>query len=102
EWFAEEAKRTYGDVIPTPVQGKRILVVKQPGGVVGAISPWNFPHAMIMRKCAPALAAGCTVVIKPSEHTPLSALAVADLSHRAGIPKGVFNVVPSTLAQEVG
>ncbi|THD64510.1 MAG: NAD-dependent succinate-semialdehyde dehydrogenase [Phenylobacterium sp.] len=102
EWFAEEAKRTYGDVIPTPAQGKRILVVKQPVGVVGAISPWNFPHAMIMRKCAPALAAGCTVVIKPSEHTPLSALALGDLAHRAGIPKGVFNVVPSTLAQEVG
>jgi succinate-semialdehyde dehydrogenase/glutarate-semialdehyde dehydrogenase len=102
EWFAEEAKRTYGDVIPAPAPGKRILVVKEPVGVVGAISPWNFPNAMIMRKCAPALAAGCTFVIKPSEETPLSALALAELADRAGIPKGVFNVVPSTMAHDVG
>ncbi|HEY5070442.1 MAG TPA: NAD-dependent succinate-semialdehyde dehydrogenase [Caulobacteraceae bacterium] len=102
EWFAEEAKRTYGDVIPTHQAGKRIVVIKQPIGVVGAITPWNFPNAMITRKAAPALAAGCTFVIKPSMETPLSALALAELAHRAGVPKGVFNVVTSTRSRTVG
>jgi succinate-semialdehyde dehydrogenase/glutarate-semialdehyde dehydrogenase len=102
EWFAEEAKRAYGDVIPGHVAGKRILVLKQPVGVTTAITPWNFPNAMITRKCAPALAAGCAFVIKPSEETPLSALALAELAARAGIPRGVFNVVPSTRAEAVG
>jgi len=102
EWFAEEAKRVYGDVIPATAPGKRILVTKQAIGVVAAITPWNFPNAMITRKAAPALAAGCTFVIKPSEETPLSALALAELAHRAGIPAGVFNVVPATKAAEVG
>ncbi len=102
EWFAEEAKRAYGDIIPSFKAGSRILVTKSAIGVVGAITPWNFPNAMITRKAAPALAAGCTFVIKPSEETPLSALALAELAHRAGIPAGVFNVVPSTRAQEIG
>jgi len=102
EWFAEEAKRVYGDVIPATQAGKRILVIKEPVGVVGAITPWNFPNAMITRKAAPALAAGCTFVIKPSEETPLSAVALAELAARAGIPAGVFNVVTSTRAQAVG
>jgi succinate-semialdehyde dehydrogenase/glutarate-semialdehyde dehydrogenase len=102
EWFAEEAKRVYGDVIPTHQAGKRILVIKQPIGVVGAITPWNFPNAMITRKAAPALAAGCTFVIKPASETPLSALALAELAHRAGVPPGVFNVVPSKRSQAVG
>ena len=102
EWFAEEGKRVYGDVIPTHAAGKRILVLKEPVGVVGAITPWNFPNAMITRKCAPALAAGCTFVVKPSEETPLSALALAELAHRAGVPPGVFNVVTSTKASKVG
>ena len=102
EWFAEEAKRVYGDVIPTFKAGSRILATKAPIGVVGAITPWNFPNAMITRKAAPALAAGCTFVIKPARETPLSALAVAELAARAGIPAGVFNVVPSTRSQEVG
>ena len=102
EWFAEEGKRVYGDVIPTHSAGKRILVFKEPVGVVAAITPWNFPNAMITRKAAPALAAGCAFVIKPSEETPLSALALAELAHRAGIPAGVFNVVPSSRAQAVG
>ncbi len=102
EWFAEEGKRLYGDIVPTHAAGKRILVLKQPIGVVAAITPWNFPNAMITRKCAPALAAGCTFVIKPSEETPLSALALAVLAERAGVPPGVFNVVTSTKAQEVG
>ena len=102
EWFAEEGKRVYGDVIPTHAAGKRILVLKEPVGVVGAITPWNFPNAMIARKCAPALAAGCSFVIKPSEETPLSALALAELAHRAGVPQGVFNVVTSTKASDVG
>jgi len=93
EWFAEEAKRVYGDTIPQPVPGRRIVVIKQPVGVCAAITPWNFPNAMITRKCAPALAAGCTVVVKPAEDTPYSALAIAELGERAGIPKGVFNVV---------
>lgn len=93
EFYAEEAKRVYGEVIPTHRHGGRIVVLKQPIGVVGAITPWNFPLAMITRKVAPALAAGCTVVIKPSEDTPLTALALADLAERAGFPKGVINIV---------
>jgi succinate-semialdehyde dehydrogenase/glutarate-semialdehyde dehydrogenase len=93
EWFAEEAKRVYGDVIPPHQADKRILVLKQPIGVSAMITPWNFPNAMITRKAAPALAAGCTVVIKPAEQTPFSALAMAELAERAGIPKGVFNVI---------
>jgi len=93
EWFAEEAKRVYGDVIPSPWPDKRLVVIKQPIGVVGAITPWNFPNAMITRKAGPALAAGCTMVLKPASQTPLSALALAELAARAGIPKGVFNVV---------
>jgi succinate-semialdehyde dehydrogenase/glutarate-semialdehyde dehydrogenase len=93
EWFAEEAKRVYGDIIPEPMGGRRILVLKQPIGVVAAITPWNFPNAMITRKCAPALAVGCTVVIKPAESTPFSALALAELAERAGFPKGVINIV---------
>ena len=102
EWFAEEGKRVYGDVIPTHAAGKRVLVLKEPVGVVAAITPWNFPNAMITRKCAPALAAGCTFLIKPSEETPLSALALAELADVAGVPPGVFNVLPSTRAAEVG
>jgi succinate-semialdehyde dehydrogenase/glutarate-semialdehyde dehydrogenase len=93
EWFAEEGKRVYGDVIPSPSGDKRIVVIKQPIGVVGAITPWNFPNAMITRKAGPALAAGCTMVLKPASQTPFSALALAELAHRAGIPKGVFNVI---------
>jgi len=93
EWFAEEAKRLYGEVIPSPASDRRLLVIKQPIGVVASITPWNFPLAMITRKCAPALAAGCTVVAKPAEDTPFSALALAELAARAGVPKGVFNVV---------
>jgi succinate-semialdehyde dehydrogenase/glutarate-semialdehyde dehydrogenase len=93
EWFAEEAKRVYGDVIPQHQGDKRILVLKQPIGVSAMITPWNFPNAMITRKAAPALAAGCTVVIKPAEQTPFSALAMAELAERAGIPKGVFSVI---------
>jgi succinate-semialdehyde dehydrogenase/glutarate-semialdehyde dehydrogenase len=102
EWFAEEAKRVYGDVIPSHAAGKRIITLKQPIGVVAAITPWNFPNAMITRKVAPALAAGCAVVIKPPQETPLSALALAELSERAGLPPGVLNVVPTTRAREVG
>ncbi|MEJ0024689.1 MAG: NAD-dependent succinate-semialdehyde dehydrogenase [Rhizomicrobium sp.] len=102
EWFAEEGKRVYGDVIPATQPGRRILVLKEPVGVVAAITPWNFPNAMITRKAAPALAAGCAIVIKPSEETPLSALALAELAHRAGVPKGVFNVVPSKQPAAVG
>ena len=102
EWFAEEGKRIYGDVIPTNVRGRRIIVVKEPVGVVAAVTPWNFPNAMITRKVAPALAAGCTVVIKPAQLTPLSALALAELAQRAGLPKGVFNVVPSSRSASVG
>ncbi|SOE93237.1 succinate-semialdehyde dehydrogenase / glutarate-semialdehyde dehydrogenase [Burkholderia sp. D7] len=93
EWFAEEAKRSYGDVIPSPKPGSKIIVTREPVGVVAAITPWNFPLAMITRKAGPALAAGCTMVLKPSEETPLSALALAILAEEAGIPPGVFNVV---------
>lgn len=102
EWFAEEAKRAYGDIIPTHQHGMRLLVMKQPVGVVGAITPWNFPNAMITRKVAPALAAGCTVVLKPSDETPLSALALAELAERAGIPPGVINIVTGLNAKEIG
>lgn len=102
EWFAEEAKRTYGDTIPAHVKNARITTVKQPIGVVGAITPWNFPNAMITRKVAPALAAGCTVVIKPAESTPLSALALMELAEQAGFPKGVINVVVGENAKAIG
>ena len=98
EWFAEEAKRLYGDVIPGHQADKRILVLRQPIGVVAAITPWNFPAAMITRKAAPALAAGCTMVCKPATQTPYSALALAELSQRAGIPNGVFNVITGSAA----
>ena len=101
EWFGEEAKRTYGDTIPSHARDKRIMVIKQPVGVVGSITPWNFPIAMITRKVGPALAAGCTVVAKPASQTPFSALALAYLGERAGIPAGVFNVVTGS-AGEVG
>ncbi|HEX7374402.1 MAG TPA: NADP-dependent succinate-semialdehyde dehydrogenase [Steroidobacteraceae bacterium] len=93
EWFAEEGKRLYGDLIPGHQPDKRILVMRQPVGVVAAITPWNFPAAMITRKAGPALAAGCTFVCKPAMQTPYSALAMAELAHRAGVPKGVFSVV---------
>ncbi|MCB0568694.1 MAG: NAD-dependent succinate-semialdehyde dehydrogenase, partial [Phaeodactylibacter sp.] len=102
EWFAEEAKRAYGDVIPGHGADKRIVVIKQPIGVVAAITPWNFPNAMITRKVAPALAAGCTVVIKPAEDTPLSALALAELAERAGFPPGVLNIVTTSDPAAVG
>ena len=102
EWFAEEAKRVYGETIPSPGSDKRILVIKQPVGVVTAITPWNFPSSMITRKAAPALAAGCTFVLRPASQTPLSALALAYLADLAGFPPGVFNVVTSLNANEVG
>jgi succinate-semialdehyde dehydrogenase/glutarate-semialdehyde dehydrogenase len=98
EWFAEEAKRLYGDVIPGHQADKRILVLRQPVGVVAAITPWNFPAAMITRKAGPALAAGCTLVCKPATQTPYSALALAELASRAGIPPGVFNVITGSAA----
>ena len=101
EWFAEEAKRVYGDTVPQHQPDKRIVVIKEPIGVVAAITPWNFPNAMITRKCAPALAAGCPVVIKPASQTPFSALALAVLAERAGIPKGVVNVVTGS-AKAIG
>ena len=101
-WFSEEARRVYGDIIPGHQPDKRILVLKQPVGVAASITPWNFPNAMIARKVAPALAAGCTFVARPAELTPLSALAMADLADRAGIPAGVFNVVPSSNSSETG
>ncbi|MES2511622.1 MAG: NAD-dependent succinate-semialdehyde dehydrogenase [Pseudomonadota bacterium] len=93
EWFAEEARRIYGEVIPSPWQDKRIIVTREPVGVCAAITPWNFPAAMITRKVAPALAAGCTIIVKPAMQTPLSALAMAELALRAGVPAGVFSVV---------
>lgn len=102
EWFAEEAKRIYGDVIPPPNNNQRIIVIKQPVGVVAAITPWNFPSAMLARKLAPALAAGCAVVAKPASETPLSALAIAALAHEAGIPAGVINVVPGKDSAAIG
>jgi len=102
EWFAEEGKRVYGDVIPAPSGDKKLIVIKQPVGVVASITPWNFPNAMIARKAAAALAAGCTFVVRPSELTPLSALAMAELAERAGIPAGVFNVVVGKDAHGIG
>ncbi|WP_437438277.1 NADP-dependent succinate-semialdehyde dehydrogenase [Azotobacter beijerinckii] len=99
EWYAEEAKRVYGDLIPTAQADKRLMVIKQPIGVCAAITPWNFPSAMITRKAGPALAAGCTMVIKPASQTPFSALALADLAERAGIPKGVLSVVTGAAAE---
>jgi len=102
EWFAEEARRAYGGIIPGHASDKRILTLRQPVGVVAAITPWNFPNAMITRKVAPALAAGCTVIVKPAEDTPLSALALAVLAEEAGIPAGVFNVLPTSRPKEVG
>ena len=102
EWFAEEGKRLYGDVIPTVANDRRLLTLRQPIGVCAAITPWNFPNAMITRKVGPALAAGCTVVLKPAEATPLSALALAELGHRAGVPDGVFNIVVGQDAPAIG
>ncbi len=102
EWFAEEGKRVYGDVIPATGADKRFIAIKQPIGVVAALTPWNFPNAMITRKVAPALAAGCPVVVKPAEDTPLSALALAELAVRAGFPPGIFNVVTTRRPAEVG
>ena len=102
EWFAEEAKRVYGDIIPNTLEDRRLMVIKQPIGVVCAITPWNFPNAMITRKAAPALAAGCPFIIKPAAETPLSALALAELADRAGIPPGVFSVITTTQAKDVG
>ena len=101
EWFAEEAKRVYGETIPTTDNNKRYVVIKQPIGVCAAITPWNFPIAMITRKVAPALAAGCPVVIKPAEQTPLSALALAELAQRAGMPAGVLGILPADSAQSI-
>src|SRR5512140_3617058 len=99
EWFGEEAKRVYGDTIPPHQADKRIVVIKQPVGVVACITPWNFPLAMITRKAGPAIAAGCTVVLKPASQTPFSALALAELGERAGIPRGVFNVITGSAAE---
>lgn len=101
EWFAEEGKRVYGDIIPSPQADKRIMVIKQPVGVCAAITPWNFPTAMITRKAAPALAAGCTMVLRPASQTPYSALALAELAARAGFPAGVFSVITGN-AQVIG
>jgi succinate-semialdehyde dehydrogenase/glutarate-semialdehyde dehydrogenase len=102
EWFAEEAKRAYGDIIPATQKGQRILVLKQPVGVVAAITPWNFPAAMITRKVGPALAAGCAIVVKPAAQTPLSALALAVLAEEAGLPAGLLSIVPTSDARGVG
>ena len=102
EWFAEEAKRVYGDVIPQTAGDRRIVVLKEPIGVTAAITPWNFPIAMITRKVAPAIACGCTSVIKPAKLTPLSALALAELAERAGIPKGVLNVLTTSASADAG
>ena len=102
EWFAEEAKRVYGDVIPTHLPDRRIITIKQGVGVVAAITPWNFPNAMITRKAGPAMAAGCPVVIKPASETPLSALALADLADQAGVPAGVFNVFTTKNSRGTG
>ena len=102
DWYADEAKRINGEVLPSTHNDKRLFVIKQGVGVTGAITPWNFPSSMITRKCAPALAAGCTVVLKPSDLTPLSALALAELAERAGMPAGVFNVITTQDAAAVG
>ena len=104
EWFAEEAKRVYGDVLPDPIKDKRMITLKQPVGVCAAITPWNFPAAMITRKCAPGLAAGCTFVIKPAEQTPLTAIAFVVLAEKAGFPKGVINIItgdPEEIGKEI-
>ncbi|MBK5946944.1 succinate-semialdehyde dehydrogenase (NADP(+)) [Rhodobacter veldkampii DSM 11550] len=102
EWFGEEAKRIYGETIPGHMRDKRIMVIKQPIGVVGSITPWNFPNAMITRKCGPALAAGCGFVARPAAETPLSALALAVLGERAGLPKGIFSVITSKRSSDIG
>lgn len=102
EWFGEEAKRVYGETIPGHMADKRITVIKQPIGVAAGITPWNFPNAMIARKVAPALAAGCAFVVRPASQTPLSALAMAKLAEEAGVPKGLFSVVTSNAAEEIG
>lgn len=102
QWFSEEAKRVRGDVIPAPKDGQRIVVLKEPIGVCAAITPWNFPAAMITRKAGPALAAGCSMVVKPASQTPLTALALAELAHRAGVPPGVFNVLTGNHTREIG
>ncbi|MDO8360131.1 MAG: NAD-dependent succinate-semialdehyde dehydrogenase, partial [Devosia sp.] len=99
EWFAEEARRVYGDIVPGHQRDKRILVLKQPIGVVGAITPWNFPNAMITRKAGPALASGCAMVLKPASQTPFSAIALAVLAERAGLPAGIFSVVTGSAAE---
>lgn len=102
EWAAEEARRVYGETIPAFKKGTQVITTREPVGVVAAITPWNFPHSMITRKVAPALAAGCTIVLKPAEDTPLSALALAELAARAGFPAGVFNVLPTSNPKDVG
>jgi succinate-semialdehyde dehydrogenase/glutarate-semialdehyde dehydrogenase len=102
EWFAEEAKRVYGETIPGHQRDKRITVIKQPIGVVGSITPWNFPNAMITRKCGPALAVGCAFIARPAAETPLSALAIAVLAERAGLPKGIFSVITSKKSSDIG
>ena len=102
EWFSEEAKRVYGEIIPGHMADKRISVLKQPIGVVGSITPWNFPNAMITRKCGPALAVGCAFVARPAAETPLSALALAVLAERAGLPAGLLSVVPSSRSSDIG
>jgi succinate-semialdehyde dehydrogenase / glutarate-semialdehyde dehydrogenase len=102
EWFAEEGKRVYGETIPTTDNNKRYLVIKQPMGVCAAITPWNFPIAMITRKVGPALAAGCPVIVKPAGQTPLSALAIAELGQRAGLPAGVLNIITADKSAEIG
>ncbi|KEZ74653.1 succinate-semialdehyde dehydrogenase, partial [Pseudomonas syringae pv. syringae FF5] len=104
KWFAEEARRSYGETIPAPSADRRLMTLKQPVGVCAAITPWNFPNAMITRKCAPALAAGCPIIVKPSDLTPLSALALVVLAERVGIPAGVFNVItgmPTGIGEEL-
>lgn len=104
EWYAEEGKRLYGETIPTNVASRRLLTIRQPIGVTAAITPWNFPMAMIARKAGPALAAGCSMIIKPASDTPLSALAIAELALRAGVPAGVLNVIvgdPRLIANEI-
>src|SRR5574341_151543 len=102
DWFAEEARRAYGELVPSPTVGKRLWVIRQPIGVVGAITPWNFPATMLTRKIAPALAAGCTVVSKPASATPLTALAIAEIVHEAGFPAGVLNVVTGLKSKPIG
>ena len=101
-WFAEEARRAYGETVPSPFPNKRLWVLQQPVGVVGAITPWNFPANMITRKIAPALAAGCAVVLKPASATPMTALAIAQCAHDAGLPPGVFNVITASRSREIG